>query len=137
MKRKIIAVTACATGVAHTYMAAQALKKAAQKKGYLIKVETQGATGIENELTEKDVKIGEVVIFAVDTKVRNASKYLEKGHKVKLSIRFKGRQIAHPELAEEVLNKFASRVESFAIVEQKAKLEGRNMTMLLAPNTSK
>lgn len=72
-----------------------------------------------------------------DTKVRNASKYLEKGHKVKLSIRFKGRQIAHPELAEEVLNKFASRVENFAVVEQKAKLEGRNMTMLLAPNTSK
>ena len=62
---------------------------------------------------------------------------MEKGHKVKLSIRFKGRQIAHPELAEEVLNKFASRVENFAVVEQKAKLEGRNMTMLLAPNTSK
>ncbi|MEG2708331.1 MAG: fructose PTS transporter subunit IIB [Vagococcus sp.] len=75
MKRKIIAVTACATGVAHTYMAAQALKKAAQKKGYLIKVETQGATGIENELTEKDVKIGEVVIFAVDTKVRNEERF--------------------------------------------------------------
>ena len=72
-----------------------------------------------------------------DTKVRNASKNMEKGHKVKLSIRFKGRQIAHPELAEEVLNKFASRVENFAVVEQKAKLEGRNMTMLLAPNTSK
>ena len=48
-----------------------------------------------------------------------------------------GRQIAHPELAEEVLNKFGSRVENFAVVEQKAKLEGRNMTMLLAPNTSK
>ena len=44
---------------------------------------------------------------------------------------------SHPELAEEVLNKFASRVENFAVVEQKAKLEGRNMTMLLAPNTSK
>ena len=44
MKRKIIAVTACATGVAHTYMAAQALKKAAAKRGDLIKVETQGAT---------------------------------------------------------------------------------------------
>ena len=43
----------------------------------------------------------------------------------------------NPELAEEVLKKFASRVENFAVVEQKAKLEGRNMTMLLAPNTSK
>lgn len=74
MKRKIIAVTACATGVAHTYMAAQALKKA-RKMGNLIKVETQGATGIENELTEKDVNIGEVVIFAVDTKVRNKERF--------------------------------------------------------------
>ncbi|MCH4168698.1 MAG: fructose PTS transporter subunit IIB [Streptococcaceae bacterium] len=75
MKRKIIAVTACATGVAHTYMAAQALKKGAKKLGDLIKVETQGATGIENELTEKDLKIGEVVIFAVDTKVRNEDRF--------------------------------------------------------------
>lgn len=86
----------------------------------------------------KEYRLSPVIdVGDFDTKVRNASKYLEKGHKVKLSIRFKGRQIAHPELAEEVLNKFASRVESFAVVEQKAKLEGRNMTMLLAPNTSK
>ena len=72
-----------------------------------------------------------------DTRVRNASKYLEKGHKVKLSIRFKGRQMAHPELGEEVMNKFADKVKDIAIVEQKAKLEGRNMTMLLAPNKEK
>ena len=86
----------------------------------------------------KEYRLSPVIdVGDFDTKVRNASKYLEKGHKVKLSIRFKGRQIAHPELAEEVLKKFASRVENFAVVEQKAKLEGRNMTMLLAPNTSK
>ena len=86
----------------------------------------------------KEYRLSPVIdVGDFDTKVRNASKYMEKGHKVKLSIRFKGRQIAHPELAEEVLNKFASRVENFAVVEQKAKLEGRNMTMLLAPNTSK
>lgn len=46
--------------------------------GDLIKVETQGATGIENELTEKDVNIGEVVIFAVDTKVRNSERFAGK-----------------------------------------------------------
>ena len=86
----------------------------------------------------KEYRLSPVIdVGDFDTKVRNASKYLEKGHKVKLSIRFKGRHIAHPELAEEVLKKFASRVENFAVVEQKAKLEGRNMTMLLAPNTSK
>ncbi|KMY49716.1 PTS fructose transporter subunit IIB [Peribacillus loiseleuriae] len=75
MKRKIIAVTACATGVAHTFMAASALKKGAKLMGNLIKVETQGATGVENELTEKDVNIAEVVIFAVDTKVRNKGRF--------------------------------------------------------------
>ena len=75
MKRKIIAVTACATGVAHTFMAAQGLKKGAAKRGDLIKVETQGATGIENELNERDCQIGEVVIFAVDTKVRNEERF--------------------------------------------------------------
>ena len=48
MKRKIIAVTACATGIAHTYMAAKALKVAAKKLEGLIKVETQRATGMDN-----------------------------------------------------------------------------------------
>lgn len=50
-------------------------KKAAAKRGDLIKVETQGATGIENELNERDCQIGEVVIFAVDTKVRNEERF--------------------------------------------------------------
>lgn len=61
------------------------------------------------------------------------SKYLEKGHKIKLSIRFKGRQIIHPELGEEVMNRFAEKTKEIAVVEQKAKLDGRSMTMLLAP----
>ncbi|WP_182201760.1 PTS fructose transporter subunit IIB [Paraliobacillus salinarum] len=78
MKRKIIAITACATGVAHTYMAAQALKKAAKKMGHLIKVETQGATGVENELSVKDVSIAEVVILATDTKVRDKERFTGK-----------------------------------------------------------
>lgn len=75
MARKIIAVTACATGVAHTYMAQKALLKEAQKEGVLMKVETQGATGIGDRLTEKDVQIGEVVIFATDTKVRDEERF--------------------------------------------------------------
>lgn len=78
MKRKIIAVTACATGIAHTYMSAQALKKAAKEMDYLIKVETQGATGVEGELTPKDCEIGEVVILAVDTKVRGEERFKDK-----------------------------------------------------------
>lgn len=68
-----------------------------------------------------------------ETKLRNASKYLIKGHKVKLSIRFKGRQMLHTDLGEEVMNRFAEKTKEFAVIEQKAKLDGRNMTMLLAP----
>lgn len=78
MRKKIIAVTACTTGVAHTYLAAQALKKAAKQMNHLIKVEAQGATGIENELNEKDLEIADVVIWAVDTKVRNEERFAGK-----------------------------------------------------------
>ena len=87
-----------------------------------------------NNVELKEYRLSPVTdIGDFNTKVRNASKYLEKGHKVKLSIRFKGRQIIHPELGEEVMNRFAEQVNDIASVEQQAKLEGRSMTMLLAP----
>ena len=54
---KIIAVTACPSGVAHTYMAAEALESAAKAKGWEVKVETQGSIGLENELTAADMVI--------------------------------------------------------------------------------
>ena len=82
----------------------------------------------------KEYRLSPVIdIGDFETKLRNASKYLEKGHKIKLSIRFKGRQIIHPELGEEVMNRFAEKTKEIAVVEQKAKLDGRSMTMLLAP----
>ncbi len=87
-----------------------------------------------NNAELKEYRLSPVIdIGDFETKVRNASKYLVKGHKVKLSIRFKGRQIMHPELGEEVMNRFADKTKEIAIIEQTAKLEGRNMTMLLAP----
>ena len=87
-----------------------------------------------NNVELKEYRLSPVIdIGDFETKVRNASKYLIKGHKVKLSIRFKGRQMAHPELGENVMNRFAEKTKEFATIEQKAKLEGRNMTMLLAP----
>ena len=61
------------------------------------------------------------------------TKELEKGDKIKLSIRFKGRQMAHTDLGKEVLVKFAARLEDIADIEQQPKLDGRSMTMLLAP----
>ncbi len=69
----------------------------------------------------------------IETKLKNVTKYLEKGDKIKLSIRFKGRQMAHTDLGKEVLIKFAARLEDIAEIEQQPKLDGRSMTMLLAP----
>ena len=68
-----------------------------------------------------------------DTRVKNARKSLEKGDKVKASIRFKGRQIAHPELAKDVLVRFEEALSEVAEVEIKPKLEGRSMFMQLTP----
>lgn len=72
---KIVAVTACPTGIAHTYMAAERLEKAAKKLGHAIKVETQGAMGIENALTEADVKGADVVLLAAGIAVRDRGRF--------------------------------------------------------------
>lgn len=72
---KFVAVTACIAGVAHTYMAAQNLKKFAKKNGDEIKVETQGAMGFENKLKQKDIDAADAVIFAVDTSVREKERF--------------------------------------------------------------
>lgn len=66
---KFVAITSCPTGIAHTYMAAEALEMAAKEMGEEIKVETQGSVGAENQLTEKDIREARVVIIAADTNV--------------------------------------------------------------------
>jgi fructose PTS system EIIB component len=72
---KFVAVTACPTGIAHTYMAAAQLEKSAKKLGHAIKVETQGSMGIENELSESDIKDASAAIFAVEIPVRNKERF--------------------------------------------------------------
>jgi len=72
-----------------------------------------------------------------DTRVRNSSKYLEKGHKIKVAVRFKGREMAHTELGKEVLVRFAKQLENVAEIETEPKLEGRFMTMMLMPKKEK
>ena len=62
----IIAVTACPSGVAHTYMAAESLESAAKAKGWQVKVETQGSIGIENELTAEEIAAADMVILTKD-----------------------------------------------------------------------
>ncbi len=68
-----------------------------------------------------------------NTRKKNAKDYLLKGHKIKASIHFRGRQMAHTELGLDVLNRFAEELSDVATIEEKPKLEGRNMYMLLAP----
>lgn len=82
----------------------------------------------------KEFRLSPVIdVGDFETKLKQVTKYLEKGDKIKLSIRFKGRQIAHTELGKEVLEKFAGRLDTISTIEQQAKLDGRSMTMLLAP----
>jgi PTS system fructose-specific IIC component len=68
-ERKIVAVTSCPTGIAHTYMAAEALSKAGAAAGADVKVETRGSIGAENELTAADIAAADAVIVAADTAV--------------------------------------------------------------------
>lgn len=65
-------------------------------------------------------------------KLKNAAKFLGDGNKVKVTIMFRGRELSHPELGLNVLTRFAGELTDQAVVEKEAKLEGRNMTMILA-----
>jgi PTS system fructose-specific IIC component len=66
---KIVAITSCPTGIAHTFMAAEGLERGAKKLGHIIKVETQGSIGAENKLTTGEIAEADLVIIAADTRV--------------------------------------------------------------------
>jgi len=72
---KIVAVTACAGGIAHTYMAAEALKKSVKKVGDTVKIEIQGSMGIENRLSQADIDEADLVIFLVNIAVRDENRF--------------------------------------------------------------
>lgn len=72
-----------------------------------------------------------------ETKIKQVTKYLEKGDKIKVTIRFRGRQMAHTELGNDVLSKFAERLKDISDIEQEPKLDGKNMFMLLIPKKVK
>ena len=83
---KIVAVTACPTGIAHTYMAAEKLEKTAKKLGHTIKVETQGAMGIENELSQADIDSADLLIIAADIAIERDERFA-RAKKVQVPIR--------------------------------------------------
>ena len=92
----------------------------------------------EVNLEMKEYRLSVTIdVHDFDTRVKNSTKYLEKGHKVKATVRFKGREMAHQELGRDVLIRFANAQENVAIIEQQPKLEGRILTMILGPKKEK
>ena len=88
----------------------------------------------ESNLEMKEYRLSVTIdVHDFDTRVTNAKKAIQKGDKVKATIRFKGRQIAHPELAKDVLKRFEESLSDIADVEIQPKLEGRSMFMQLTP----
>ncbi len=92
----------------------------------------------ENNLELKEYRLSVTIDkHDFDTRVRNSSKYLEKGHRVKVTIRLKGREMAHPERGKEVLLRFKDAVSDIADVEKMPTLDGRFMIMMLMPKKEK
>ena len=92
----------------------------------------------EANLDMKEYKLSVTIdVHDFNTKLKNAMKYLEKGHKVKVSVRFKGREITHSSLGKDVLMRFADEAKDVAVIEQMPKLDGRIMALILARNKEK
>ena len=86
----------------------------------------------EQNLEVKEYRLSVTIdVGDFETKLRNAKAYLEKGHKIKVAVRFKGRQMAHPELGRDVIMRFAEKLNDVAEIEQMPKMEGRSMQLFL------
>ena len=92
----------------------------------------------ESNLEMKEYRLSVTIdVHDFNTRVVNSKKYLEKGHRVKVSIKFKGRELAHTELGADVLIRFAKALEDVASIEQKPAMDGRFMAMILMPKKDK
>ena len=93
----------------------------------------------ENRKNQKVVNLKEVRLSPsidnhdFETKLKNACKFLKNGDKVKVSVRFRGREIHHAALGEELLDRFAQGAQEFGTVDKKAKLEGKSMAITISP----
>ena len=87
------------------------------------------STGIKEMKYRPKIGVGDF-----DTKTRQVARFLNEGHKVKITIMFRGREMSHPELGKRILDQVAETVASIAKVEAAPKLDGRNMVMVLAPD---
>ena len=88
----------------------------------------------EQNLEVKEYRLSVTIdVGDFETKLRNAKAYLEKGHKIKVAVRFTGRQLAHPELGRDVIMRFAEKLNDVAEIESMPKMEGRSMQLFLTP----
>ena len=86
----------------------------------------------------KEIRLGlSIDVHDFETKGKHAMRFLKDGNKVKVSIRFRGRELGHPEIGLDIMNRFAEYCQEGSSVEKPAKMEGRNMIMFLAPKSGK
>ena len=123
---------------------------APQAKPPVARIMDHGKFKFEQQKKDREIRKNQKVIVVKEvrlspsiddhdfnTKLRNAIKFLEKGDKVKASIRFKGRAITHKEIGQRVLERFAEACKEVATVEQRPKMDGRSMFLMLAPINEK
>ena len=126
------------------------VKIAPQSNPPVCKIMDYGKYRIEQAKREKEARKNQKVVdikevrlslnidtHDFNTKLNNALKFIKHGDKVKVSIRFRGREMGHPEIGPETMKRFADACSETAVIEKPAKLEGRNMLMFLAPKTNK
>ena len=126
------------------------VKVAPQAKPPVCKILDYGKYRFEMQKKEKEARKNQKVVelkeirlsLNIDTndfntKVNQALKFLQQGHKVKVSIRFRGREMAHTNLGIDVEKRFAEALEGKAVIDKQPKLEGRSMMMFLSPSPNK
>ena len=89
-------------------------------------------------ITVKEVRLSATIEeHDIEVKYKNAVKFLQDGDKVKVTIRFRGRQITHSEIGRDVMDLFAEKIKDYGIIERRPLIEGRSMTMIIAPREEK
>ena len=122
------------------------VKIAPQAKPPVCKLMDYGKFRFEQSKREREIRKNQKVIEVkevrlsatiedhdIDVRVKNAIKFLQDGNKVKVTIRFRGRQITHSEIGREVMHDFAERIKDYGTIDKQPMIEGRNMSMFIAP----
>ena len=131
-------------------MSSQEALKIADEQGLVCKLMNYGKFRFEQSKKEKEARKNQHVVEVKEirmspgidvgdfnTKLKNAQKFIADGNRVKVSVRFRGREMAHTDIGRDLLNQFAEQCAEVANMDKSAKLEGRMMSIFLSPKTSK